>query len=128
MQFAVKIKNTYFDKEYVSELKQFLKYEANSVVARYSIYPVFFGLAILYAFGTAHSPLSVCGEFCSFAGFVVLELLLAVGLTWVIFTFVHPYDKIAQRNRHQEINRIMLRFKGSCDKETEMRIIQGTTK
>lgn len=112
--------------EYLSELRQFLMYEAKSRIARYVIYPVIFGLANVLAFGTAPAGISPWGLFCSILGFVLLGLLFIVFLTCVIFTFVHPYDKVAQRNRQREIARQMASFKDECEKETALHIAQET--
>ena len=54
----------------------------------------------------------------------MLELLFAVFLSWAIFTLAHSYDKIAQRNRQLEIDRLLTGFKEECDKETSLRIAQ----
>lgn len=64
------------------------------------------------------------GLFLSFLGYFLLELLFAVFLSWAIFTFVHPYDKVAQRNHQREIARLLTGFKEECDKEASLRIAQ----
>lgn len=115
---------TMYGKEYLSELTQFLKYEAMSKLARYVMYPVILGLAIFLALGTAPANSSIWGLFLSFLGYILLELLFAVFLSWAIFTFVHPYDKVAQRNHQREIAKLLTGFKEECDKEASLRIAQ----